>query len=393
MSLTVSICVIAYNEEHTISSILSDILYQKYPHGLTQIILVNSRSEDNTKMVMERFSDSNSDEYISVDVLENDKRSQAAGWNVALKNAVGDVIIRVDAHASIPDDFISKNIAVIESGENISGGSRPNIIVDETPMKQTLLLAESSMFGSSAASYRRAGDRKKYVDSLFHAAYRREVFENVGGFDESLGRTEDNEIHYRIRRAGYKFCFSPDIISYQQTRATLGKMLGQKYGNGKWIGLTLGVCPKCFSVFHFVPFCFVLAIIGCITLSVIGAVYGMPVLSIPLYALIILYISADIFMTVTAVIPAKKNLSNLLLPIIFPMLHISYGIGTLVGVFCMPFWLMKRGDKPNRQIEDVKAEMQRVRQIRLKKSNITNKSSKCENGTIVECSPNLVQSK
>ena len=109
MSLTVSICVIAYNEENTISGILSDILYQTYPHKLTQIVLVNSRSEDNTQKIMEQFANSNSKNYISIDILENNKRSQASGWNTALKKAIGDVIIRVDAHASIPKDFIEKN--------------------------------------------------------------------------------------------------------------------------------------------------------------------------------------------------------------------------------------------------------------------------------------------
>lgn len=70
MSLTVSICVIAYNEENTISGILSDILYQTYPHKLTQVVLVNSRSEDNTQKIMEQFANSNSKNYISIDILE-----------------------------------------------------------------------------------------------------------------------------------------------------------------------------------------------------------------------------------------------------------------------------------------------------------------------------------
>lgn len=364
MNLTVSICVVAYNEENTISGILSDILYQTYPHKLTQIILVNSRSEDSTRKIMEQFSDSNYDNYIGIEVLENDKRSQASGWNVALKKAVGDIIIRVDAHASIPKDFIAKNVEVIESGENISGGSRPNIIIDPTPMKETLLLAESSMFGSSIASYRRESDKKQYVDSMFHAAYRREVFEDVGGFDESLGRTEDNELHYRMRQAGYKFCLSPDIISYQHTRTTLKKMLSQKFGNGKWIGLTLGVCPKCLSVFHFVPFCFVLAIVGCILLSTVGVVNGIDILHIPSYILSISYIIADLLMTITAIIPAKKRFSELLLPIIFPLLHISYGIGTIIGIFSLPFWLRTRTDEPQKEIESVKSEMKKNKQTK-----------------------------
>ena len=360
MSLTVSICVIAYNEENTISGILSDILYQTYPHKLTQIVLVNSRSEDNTQKIMEQFANSNSKNYISIDILENNKRSQASGWNTALKKAIGDVIIRVDAHASIPKDFIEKNINVIESGENISGGSRPNIIIDPTPMKETLLLAESSMFGSSIASYLRESNKKQYVDSMFHAAYRREVFENVGGFDETLGRTEDNELHYRMRQAGYKFCLSPDIISYQHTRTTLKKMLAQKFGNGRWIGLTLGVCPKCLSVFHFVPFCFVLAIIGCVALNIIGTVCGFGILKLPLYILGITYLLADLVMTITAVISAKKHLSELILPFIFPMLHIAYGLGTVVGIFQMPFWLKKRDKNSKQNIENVSIEMKKI---------------------------------
>lgn len=88
------------------------------------------------------------------------------------------------------------------------------------------------------------------MKSLFHAAYRREVFEEIGHYNESLARTEDNEIHYRMRKAGFKLRFCPDIISYQHTRSSLPKMLKQKYGNGYWIGKTSKVCPGCLSIYH-----------------------------------------------------------------------------------------------------------------------------------------------
>ena len=201
-------------------------------------------------------------------VLDNPKKTLPSGWNVALREYKGDAIIKVDAHAVIPEDFVSKNVRVLETGEYICGGQRPNIIDKPTPFKETLLLAESSMFGSSIASYRN-NPGKTYVKSLFHAAYRREVFEKVGFFNEELVRTEDNEIHYRMRKAGYKLCFDPDIISYQYTRSSLKAMLKQKYANGYWIGKTSKVCPKCLSIYHFVPFAFVSAIIA--SGSVIGA--------------------------------------------------------------------------------------------------------------------------
>lgn len=118
-------------------------------------------------------------------MLDNPKKTLPSGWNVALREYKGDAIIKVDAHAVIPQDFVSKNVAVLNTGEYICGGQRPNIIDKPTPFKETLLLAESSMFGSSIADYRNNPGRT-YVKSLFHAAYRREVFDKVGFLTKTL---------------------------------------------------------------------------------------------------------------------------------------------------------------------------------------------------------------
>ena len=351
--MTVSLCIIAYNEDKVIKNLLSQVLTQTYPHTKTEIVLVDSNSQDNTKKLFMDFCAERKDEYIDIKVLENKKQSQAAGWNTAIKNAVGDIIIRLDAHAEIPKNFIENNVRLIQSGENVCGGARPSIVDEPTPLKEMLFLAESSMFGSSFAGYRREGTEKKYVSSLFHGAYRREVFEKVGGFNEDLGRTEDNELHYRIRQAGYKICQGSDIISYQHTRGTLGGMLKQKFGNGKWIGLTLGVCPKCLSLFHFVPFCFVTALILFSVLAVVSSVVGMGQFAIPLYALLLLYLLADLFMTAAAIIPSKKHPVQLLLPVIFFMLHFSYGLGTIVGLVQLPFWKHSLDGSAQREIENV----------------------------------------
>ena len=208
----ITICVIAYNEEQTLPAILKDIAAQDYAHGSMEVVLVDSASSDHTKKIMQEFAAQNTTQpdmgFVSVSVLDNPKRTLPCGWNVALKAYRGEAILKVDAHASIPKDFVTKNVAVLESGEDVCGGQRPNIIEQPTPFRNTLLLAESSMFGSSIAPYRN-NPGKSYVKSMFHAAYRRKVFESIGGFDERLARTEDNEIHYRMRKAGFKLCFAP----------------------------------------------------------------------------------------------------------------------------------------------------------------------------------------
>lgn len=327
--MIISVCVVAYNEEKALPDLLECIKKQDYPHEKMEVVLIDSMSEDSTKSIMKTFYDENKD-FKNVQILDNVGRKQATGWNVAIKNYKGDAILRVDAHASIPSDFVRKNVEVLESGEFVSGGIRPNIVQEKTPWKETLLLAESSMFGSSVASYRRS-EKKSYVKSVFHGAYRREVFDKVGGFNEQLGRTEDNEIHYRIREAGYKICYSPDIVSYQHTRSSLKGMLKQKYGNGYWVALTLKVCPGCLSLYHFVPLGFVIGIIA----TTVLALLGYPLLGKIMWGM---YWVCALLMSLLAVRGQKKNIYQLSLPILFFLLHVSYGAGSLVGILKLPFW-------------------------------------------------------
>ena len=332
----VSFCVIAYNEEKNLESLFSDIRNQDYPHEKMEIIFVNAMSTDRTRELMENFAKENNG-FSRVKILDNPKKIQAAGWNLAIQEARGDIILRVDAHTMIPPQFVTNSVKSIESGEWVTGGPRPNIVEGNTPWKHTLLLAEKSLFGSSIAPYRQS-HQKSYVKSVFHGAYRKEVFDKAGLFNEDLGRTEDNEMHYRIRKAGYKICYDPQIISYQHSRGTWYEMIRQKYGNGYWIGLTLGICPRCFSVYHFVPLLFVLAILISSVLAICGV-------TDPLKLLLILYVVVNLLMSFLAVSGEKKYGYYVLIPVIFLSLHLAYGIGTLVGIINMPVWKRRHKKK------------------------------------------------
>ena len=345
--MIVSLCMIAYNEAEALDGVLRDFQLQDYPHELIEIVLVDSMSTDATRDKMERFKNTDYG-FRNVAVVQCAKKNQAFSWNAALMTATGDVIIRVDALARIPRNFVSRNVYNLNQGEDVVGGGRPNITSDVSPWKLTLLAAEDSLFGSSVASYRRPATQKEYLDSLFHAAYRREVIQKVGGFNENLGRTEDNEFHYRIRKAGYKLCCCPDIISYQHSRNNLKDMIRQKYSNGRWIGLTLSECPGCLSYFHFAPFAFVMMIILC---SIIAA-FGFPIL---LYTLLIVYGMFDIVNAVGCFTMKNLQPQFVFLPFIFPILHVSYGVGTIVGLIQIPFWQKKiKNSRAKEHIEKVK---------------------------------------
>ncbi len=203
------------------------------------------------------------------------------------------------------------------------GGPRPNIIENEDNFSKTLLLVEENMFGSGIASYRKETS-KRYVNSVFQGMYRKEVFEKVGLLDEKVGRVEDNELHYRIRKNGYKIRYSNNIVSYQYTRPTIKRMLKQKYSNGYWIGKVSHVYPKAFSIFHFVPLFFVLAIIFSLLM--------IPFTKLFIALLSSLYLIFTLMIMLMTIINNKFNITLLLMPILLFLIHVYYGLGTLVGL-------------------------------------------------------------
>lgn len=319
---TLSICVVARNEEAFLLGLLRDIEAQTWPRSQTEIVLVDSASTDRTKEIMLAFSEQ-ANGYYNVLVLDNPKKILAPGWNAAITHATGDVIVRIDAHAKIPPEFAALVMRDIASGENIVGGVRPCITEKDTPWAETLLSVENALFGSGIAPSRRS-QKKMYVKTVFHGAYRKEVFEKVGLFNETLFRTEDNEMHYRIRQAGYRFCYDPEIVSYQYFRGSLRRMLKQKYGNGYWIGRTLHVCPGCVSAYHLIPAAFVASILVTSLLAFVG-IWQLSALMWGLYAAFAL-LSTAVSIAKEGWLPQKT-----LMPFIFLALHLAYGVGTWSG--------------------------------------------------------------
>lgn len=327
--MTVSVHIIAYNEELTLPDLLRDIEEQTYPREKTEIVLINSASTDHTAQVIADFAAKHSD-FLAVRVGENPKRVTPAAWNAALRLSSADVIIHMDAHARIEKDFIEKNMRHIAAGEDIVGGYIGNFSLVNTPFGDAVNKAEDAMFGGSFASFRRS-EESGYVDTLGFAAYRKEVFETVGIYNEQFLRTEDNDMHYRMRKAGYKFFYTPEIRSMRKTRNSLLSLLKQKFLNGYWIGQTSKRSPKCFSTYHFVPFLFLLAILGTSLL----AGFGLWFFAAAMWGAYSLVLLASV---VVAFLTGGFNLFYLLLPVMLFALHIGYGVGTLIGfIHSYPF--------------------------------------------------------
>ena len=317
----ISFIIVAYNAAGSIGALLEDLLAQTVAHEQIQALLVDSASTDATRQIMLDFA---KDAPFEVKVLDNPKRWLASGINVALAQATGDAIIRLDAHARIPHDFLENNLRALALGEDIVGGcvagGKPN-----TAWESVLRTVDTSRFCGGAAPFRNGGEAR-YVDTLAYALYRREVYDKVGLYDERLRRTEDNDMHYRMRKAGYRFYFSPEIISYHAARSTMRGQLKQKWGNGYWIGRTMRIQPRCFAPRHLVPAAFVIALVCFLLLA--------PLCVWPLRLLLGAYLACDLFFTVKGA--ASQEMGRLLalvtLPFLFPAVHVIYGVGTVAGL-------------------------------------------------------------
>ena len=320
--MLVSVVVGLLNEEKFLPRLIENFKKQTYNHNEIELIFIDGMSKDDSWKILEDFKNSNHDFY-DVVLLKNPKVILSAGMNVGIKAARGECILKVDCHSHITDNFIENNVKIIEEGEDVCGGPRPNIIENADNFSKTLLLVEENMFGSGIADYRKK-TTKKYVSSVFQGMYKKSIFDKIGLLDEKVGRVEDNELHYRIRKNGYKIRYSNDILSYQYTRPTLKRMLKQKYSNGYWIGKVSHVYPKAFSIFHFVPLAFVLAIIFSLCM--------IPITSIFIILLSSVYFLFTILITIMTIINNKFNITILLMPIILFLIHVYYGVGTLVGL-------------------------------------------------------------
>ncbi|MDQ7053963.1 MAG: glycosyltransferase family 2 protein [candidate division KSB1 bacterium] len=217
----VSVVIPMYNEARNIRRCVESILGQTYPTERLEVIVVDGISDDGSRDILKELSEKHENVYF----FDNPLRITPRALNIGIQNARGDVIIILGAHTKINPDFIERNIELmLERGEVCTGGTQINI--GDTYWQQAIGIGMASKFGIPTAPYRYETN-ERYVDTVVYAAYRRDILEKVGLFEEDLHIAEDAELNWRIRQAGFKIFFSPNIVSYYYPRPNLRKLFKQ----------------------------------------------------------------------------------------------------------------------------------------------------------------------
>jgi succinoglycan biosynthesis protein ExoA len=316
----VSVIVPVRNEGAFIAATLYQLLTQDYPAYRFEIIVADGGSTDRTRAVITALAG----QHPNLRLLDNPQRLSSAGRNVAAQAARGDIVLLVDGHCAIDNPHYLADLAdaFARSRADCVGRPQPLDISGASPLQRAIAAARASRLGHHPASHIYS-DREGFVPPQSVAvAYRREVFNRIGWFDERFDACEDVEFNHRVARAGLRCWFTPRIAVHYHPRDSLPKLFRQmvRYGRGR-VRL-LRKHPDTFSLTGFIPAAFLAGLLlGPLLAGLLPMLWWVYAGTMSLYAVLVLIASLAL------TIREREPLLLPLLPLVFAAVHLGAGAG------------------------------------------------------------------
>ena len=321
----VSILIPIRNEAAYIDRCMAAVRSQVYARNQYEVLIADGMSNDGTrdKLKAHKINDSR------VKVFDNPGKIVATGLNTLTQHARGEILIRVDGHCVIAPDYVSNCVRHIQS-KGVDGVGGPMRSIGEDPISQAIALAMSAKFGVGDSAFRTESGQTKLADTVPFPAYTRAIIDKVGPYDEELVRNQDDEYNYRIRKAGGKILLAANVRSTYYSRGSLKKLWKQYYQYGFYKVRVLQKHPAQMRPRQFVPLVFVISLIIA-TVLMLAFSWGWLALG----GILGVYMLANVVVSFT--LAQRAGWQYLWrLPLAFTTLHLSYGLGFLVGLF--KFW-------------------------------------------------------
>src|SRR5690349_10523036 len=229
---TVSVVMPVRNEERFIAACLTSVLEQDYPAELVEVLVVDGMSTDRTR---ERAAEVLADRIAAgtASILDNPRGIAPTAMNIGISAASGDVILRVDGHTTLPPDYVSRCVKVLQEtgSQNVGGAIRT---LGSGAVGRAIATAQSSRFGVGGVAFRTGRSSAGPVDTVPFGAFPREVFDRIGDFDVELVRNQDDELNFRLIQAGGTVWFDPGIRTDYFSNRTLRGLWRQYFLYGKY---------------------------------------------------------------------------------------------------------------------------------------------------------------
>ena len=329
-----SLIIPVLNEDKYIVNCIDSIISKTKNLEEIEIIIIDGGSEDKTLQLVDKLKK----EHDFIKLFHNIKRITPAALNIGIRNSSGKYIIRLDAHAQYDCGYIENCINILEnSNKNIVnvGGPIETKTSSSGFFSQAIAVCLSHPFGVGNSKFRTQDPLKPtMVETVPFGCFRREIFDEIGFFNEDEPRNEDLEFNKRILNSGKKILLDPKIKSTYFARANFKSLIIQQLDNGKIVTNKFRGKDFFHRARHFVPLLFVCYLI----FSFLAFLYKIkePILNEQIDLLILFplltYLLLNIFFSFLISLRNKKI--GLFLPVFlsFSVIHISYGLGSIYGL-------------------------------------------------------------
>ena len=228
----VSIIIPCYNEQRTIKPLLDGLLGQSFPAENMEVVIADGGSNDGTQAAIAEWQAAHP--KLQVVLIEDHTHSIPAALNSAIKASHGEFIVRLDAHSKPQDEYVARSVAALEAGlgQNVGGvwDIRPG---SENWIGRSIAAAAGHPIGVGDARYRFT-NQAGVVDTVPFGAFKRELLDRIGFYDETLLANEDYEFNARVRESGGKVWLDPQIRSAYFARSNLKALARQYWRYGYW---------------------------------------------------------------------------------------------------------------------------------------------------------------
>lgn len=269
---TLGVVIPCRNEVGTIAHVLDALAAQE--RRPDEVVVVDDGSTDGTGAVVERWS--SREPILKVRVLANLAHGATgipAAVNAGIRVLTTDVIARLDGHCLPAPDYLRRLIGLAVRPEvGVSGGAWVIVPGASTSVARAVALAAGHPFGSGGAAYRHPGETGPFdTDTVPFGCFRRQVWESVGGYDESLGANEDYEFNWRVRRSGQRVVLDPSACCTYFARATLSSLARQYFRYGHWKATMLRRHPSSVRPRQIAPAALIVVLVGAAALALLLA--------------------------------------------------------------------------------------------------------------------------
>ncbi|MDQ6653239.1 MAG: glycosyltransferase family 2 protein [Acidobacteriota bacterium] len=325
---SVSVVIPCYNEERFIGKSLHNLADQ-YDHDRYQIIIVDGLSEDRTREVIAEFRRSRPD--VNVMLIDNPARSIPTALNLGIRKAEGEIIARLDAHAVASPGYIRHSVEVLrQDGIGVVGMPCQVCPGAETLMAKAIAMAVSHPFGIGDAKYRlrKGAAQQEAVDTVAFACFKKELWREIGGFDEKLLTNEDYEFNYRIRLLGKTVLLDRSEHCDYFARTTLKELFLQYSRYGIWKARMILRHPRSIKWRHTIAPLFVASL----PILLFAGFWLRPAWWL-LLAEIVAYLFLALVFAVDLARKAKGGFRLMLsMPLVFCTIHLTWGGSFLLGL-------------------------------------------------------------